>query len=59
LTATRNDTSKHVSACDAVAEALRQLGLKPLSFNGVKRIWLDGRWIVAVARQFDELSLHE
>lgn len=55
MTATRNDESKPVSACDAVAKALAQLKLKPLTFSGVKKIWLDHRWAAAVARKFNEL----
>jgi hypothetical protein len=40
MTATRNDESPNKdSACDAVAEALRQLGLRPITFKGVKGIW--------------------
>lgn len=53
LTATRggdNDASGQ-SACDAVAEALCQLKLKPLTFAGVKRIWLEKSDLVRVARQ--------
>jgi hypothetical protein len=40
MKATRNDTSEATSACDAVADALAELGLKPTTFHGVKRIWL-------------------
>ena len=53
LTETRggdNDESGQ-SACDAVAEALRQLQLKPLTFKGVKRIWLQNKSLVRVAQQ--------
>ena len=53
LTATRggdNDASGQ-SACDAVAEALCQLKLKPLTFSGVKRIWLEQCDLVRVMRQ--------
>ena len=40
MTATRNDASSNKdSACDAVAEALRELGLRPITFKGVKDIW--------------------
>ena len=56
---TRNETSKPLSACDAVAEASRQLGLKPTTFASVKRIWLEKRWLAAVAREFDALSRHD
>lgn len=59
MTETRNDESKPLSACDAVAEALGQLGLKPSTFSRVKRIWLENRWLVAVARKFDDLSRHD
>lgn len=55
LTETRggdNDESGQ-SACDAVAEALRQLQLRPLSFKGVKRIWLDRRDLVRMAQQLN------
>jgi hypothetical protein len=40
MKATRNDSSEATSACDAVADALAELGLKPTTFHGVKRIWL-------------------
>jgi hypothetical protein len=40
MKATRNDTSEPTSACDAVADALGELGLQPTTFFGVKRIWL-------------------
>lgn len=40
MKATRNDASEETSACDAVAEALTDLGLEPATFYGVKRIWL-------------------
>lgn len=40
MNATRNDASEPTSACDAVAEALAELGLEPATFHGVKRIWL-------------------
>lgn len=36
---TRNDASDPLSACDAVAEALAELGLTPTTFDSVKRIW--------------------
>jgi hypothetical protein len=40
VTATRNDESQfNKSACDAVAQALKELGLKPTTFAGVKRVW--------------------
>lgn len=41
MTATRNEASAPESACDAVASALAELGLSPITFAGVKRIWLD------------------
>ena len=40
MRATRNDASEPKSACDAVADALAELGLQPTTFHGVKRIWL-------------------
>jgi enoyl-CoA hydratase/carnithine racemase len=40
MTATRNDESRSPSACDAVADALKELGLEPTTFHSVKRIWL-------------------
>ena len=40
MKATRNDASEATSACDAVADALAELGLQPTTFYGVKRIWL-------------------
>ena len=40
MMATRNDVSPATSACDAVADALAELGLEPATFHGVKRIWL-------------------
>lgn len=43
MNATRNDTSPPASACDAVADALAQLGLSPTTFNAVKKIWLARR----------------
>ena len=43
MTATRNDASESISACDAVADALAELGQKPKTFDGVKRIWLQYR----------------
>ena len=39
---TRNDESPPLSACDAVATALAELSLSPITFAGVKKIWL--RW---------------
>jgi hypothetical protein len=38
-TATRNETSPPQSACDAVAEAMRLLNLKPASFGAIQNIW--------------------
>jgi enoyl-CoA hydratase/carnithine racemase len=40
MKATRNDASEPTSACDAVADALVELGLEPATFHSVKRIWL-------------------
>jgi enoyl-CoA hydratase/carnithine racemase len=40
MKATRNDAGEPTSACDAVAEALEELGLEPATFHSVKRIWL-------------------
>ena len=39
MIATRNDTSPATSACDAVAEALKQMNESPASYASVKRIW--------------------
>jgi hypothetical protein len=45
MTATRNDASLPTSACDAVAQALKQLGENPTAYASVKRIWNDfQRW---------------
>ena len=45
MMATRNDESPPTSACDAVAEALKQLGENPTAYASVKRIWNDyQRW---------------
>lgn len=41
MKATRNDASPPVSACDAVADALAELGLNPTTYYGVKRVWLN------------------
>lgn len=40
LKASRNDASEATSACDAVAEAMAEIGLKPATFYGVKKVWL-------------------
>jgi hypothetical protein len=40
LAATRNDASAETSGCDAVADFMRERGLKPQKFSAVKRIWL-------------------
>lgn len=40
MTATRNEASPPTSACDAVAEALEKVDLKPNSYDRVKRIYL-------------------
>lgn len=43
LTATRNDEAKlQLSACDAVATALRNLRLPHADFFAVKKIWISG-----------------
>lgn len=39
--ALRNDASEETSACDVLALALRNSGLQPTTFDGVKRIYLD------------------
>jgi hypothetical protein len=39
MTATRNDVSPATSACDAVAEALKQMEESPSSYASVKRVW--------------------
>lgn len=39
MKATRNDASEPTSACDAVADAMAELGLEPATFESVKRIW--------------------
>lgn len=36
----RNDQGPPFSACDAVADALAELSLSPITFFGVKRIWV-------------------
>ena len=41
MTATRNDQGPSTSACDAVAEAMAELGLKPATFHGVKGVWMN------------------
>ena len=44
MNATRNDESHHkISACDAVAEAMRKNGRTPNSFSGVKNAFLTKR----------------
>lgn len=40
MKASRNDASPPLSACDAVAEAIAEIGLTPATFNGVKKVWL-------------------
>lgn len=40
---TRNDASPPHSACDAIAEALRDLGLSPTTYRAVKAIYSDGK----------------
>ena len=39
MTATRNDASATISACDVVADALSNLALTPQTFERVKKIW--------------------
>ncbi|MCL7404462.1 hypothetical protein MWN63_00515 [Paradonghicola geojensis] len=41
MIATRNDATPAISACDAVADALCDLGQTPQTFDGVKKIWLE------------------
>lgn len=41
MNATRNDASPPISACDAVAEALAKVALRPTSYDRVKRIYLE------------------
>ena len=41
MIATRNDATPAISACDAVADALYNLGHTPQTFEGVKKIWLE------------------
>lgn len=36
---TRNAASEQVSACDAVAAAMNELGLRPMSYSGVVDVW--------------------
>ena len=43
MQATRNDTSPQISACDAVADALKALNLSPKTYEGVKRIWIKNK----------------
>lgn len=40
MTATRNDASLALSACDVVAETFSKLGQSPNTFEGVKKVWL-------------------
>jgi len=56
---TRNDephvsSRNETSACDAVAKALRELGLSPGSFAGVKRIWLEERSFIEIAWKVEQ-----
>ncbi|MBR9864877.1 MAG: hypothetical protein GYB24_15675 [Rhodobacteraceae bacterium] len=37
---TRNDTSPPTSACDAVAQAMIELGERPNSYSGVSKVWI-------------------
>jgi hypothetical protein len=39
ITATRNEASEATSACDAVGDALGDLGLSPTSYASISRIW--------------------
>lgn len=45
ITATRNDASPALSACDAVAIALQEAGMQPSSYEQVKRVWLTAKKI--------------
>ncbi|WBQ13837.1 hypothetical protein L2D00_03925 [Hyphomonadaceae bacterium BL14] len=49
MTATRNEASEETSACDAVAQALSNLELKPTSFDRVKKIWVEVSRAIAQA----------
>ncbi|NHM17657.1 hypothetical protein [Tritonibacter mobilis] len=40
MDASRNDASASTSACDAVADVMAEIGLKPATFGGVKKVWL-------------------
>lgn len=40
MTPTRNDVSSPTSACDAVAQAMTELGVPPSSYKEIKRIFL-------------------
>jgi len=46
MNATRNDESPPKSACDAVALALSQLGMRPTTFEAVKRVYFEQRRFV-------------
>lgn len=42
---TRGDAAKvHRSGCDIVAEVLREAGLEPTTFEGVKKVWLNKKF---------------
>ena len=40
---TRNDASAGNSACDIVADAMRLIGLRPTSYDAVRKIWNKSR----------------
>lgn len=45
LTPMRNEaTSKAQSACDAVAEAMRSMRLRPTSYDRIRKLWLARTW---------------
>ena len=51
MNATRSDATRPPeSACDAVAKALAELGMEPTTFEAVKRIYLDRKKFVHLAR---------
>lgn len=50
----RNEATEQRSACDVLAEALRQVGLQPSTFEGVKRIYFS--WNKQQAKQEQELA---
>jgi hypothetical protein len=56
LKPTRNDASPPHSACDAVAEAMKNLGLKPSSYKRIKEHWLAAAPIMREADIFPPFS---